>query len=207
MNTIKTNESGRSMIEMLGVLAIIGVLSVGGIAGYSKAMTKFKTNQIIDQVSTIVTNIKSLYAQQKNYEGLDMETAYMLGVFPDELGSYCSLEAFSCASNAFNGAIYINTVSLKGNGIDDGFVIVYEGLPKETCIDLLTNNWGSKSSLIAMYASGSSGTEELMLGAGASCGRDAYGSYKGMCPVTPSEAARECDCDEGNTCVVSWKFE
>ena len=27
------NESGRSMIEMLGVLAIIGVLSVGGIAG------------------------------------------------------------------------------------------------------------------------------------------------------------------------------
>ena len=32
--------SGRSMIEMLGVLAIIGVLSVGGIAGYSKAMQK-----------------------------------------------------------------------------------------------------------------------------------------------------------------------
>ena len=28
------NQSGRSMIEMLGVLAIIGVLSVGGIAGY-----------------------------------------------------------------------------------------------------------------------------------------------------------------------------
>ena len=28
-----TNESGRSMVEMLGVLAIIGVLSVGGIAG------------------------------------------------------------------------------------------------------------------------------------------------------------------------------
>ena len=31
----KTSDSGRSMIEMLGVLAIIGVLSVGGIAGYS----------------------------------------------------------------------------------------------------------------------------------------------------------------------------
>ena len=33
------NSFGRSMIEMLGVLAIIGVLSVGGIAGYSKAMS------------------------------------------------------------------------------------------------------------------------------------------------------------------------
>ena len=28
----KVNEFGRSMIEMLGVLAVIGVLSVGGIA-------------------------------------------------------------------------------------------------------------------------------------------------------------------------------
>ena len=38
---------GRSMIEMLGVLAIVGVLSVGGIAGYSKAMTKWKINKTI----------------------------------------------------------------------------------------------------------------------------------------------------------------
>ena len=30
------SEIGRSMIEMLGVLAIIGVLSVGGIAGYGR---------------------------------------------------------------------------------------------------------------------------------------------------------------------------
>ena len=61
---MRVNESGRSMIEMLGVLAIIGVLSVGGIAGYSKAMNKFKTNKVADQVSMIVANVKTLYAQQ-----------------------------------------------------------------------------------------------------------------------------------------------
>ena len=41
--------AGRSMIEMLGVLAIVGVLSVGGIAGYSKAMEKWKVNQLISE--------------------------------------------------------------------------------------------------------------------------------------------------------------
>ena len=51
---MRVNESGRSMIEMLGVLAIIGVLSVGGIAGYSKAMNKFKTNKVSDNVSMLV---------------------------------------------------------------------------------------------------------------------------------------------------------
>ena len=50
-NIYKNEQNGRSMVEMLGVLAIIGVLSVGGIAGYSKAMTKFKINKSMDQIS------------------------------------------------------------------------------------------------------------------------------------------------------------
>ena len=49
--------AGRSMIEMLGVLAIIGVLSVGGIAGYSKAMEKFKLNKIIGEYSMFLYNM------------------------------------------------------------------------------------------------------------------------------------------------------
>ena len=44
----KKLESGRSMVEMLGVLAIIGVLSVGGIAGYSLSMRRHRANQVAD---------------------------------------------------------------------------------------------------------------------------------------------------------------
>ncbi len=51
------NFFGRSMIEMLGVLAIIGVLSVGGIAGYSKAMEKFKINKTIDEYTMLITGL------------------------------------------------------------------------------------------------------------------------------------------------------
>ena len=38
----KAGMSGRSMVEMLGVLAIMGVLSVGGLAGYGKVMHKYR---------------------------------------------------------------------------------------------------------------------------------------------------------------------
>ena len=44
----KKNETGRSMVEMLGVLAIIGVLSIGGIAGYTMSMRKHRANQVAD---------------------------------------------------------------------------------------------------------------------------------------------------------------
>ena len=56
---------GRSMVEMLGVLAIIGVLSVGAIAGYSKAMMKYKLNKQTEQIGSILD-----YATL-HYEDLD----------------------------------------------------------------------------------------------------------------------------------------
>ena len=66
----KSVQSGRSMIEMLGVLAIIGVLSVGGIAGYSKAMMKYRINKTIEQITLIAGNIRAFWGPQKNYIGV-----------------------------------------------------------------------------------------------------------------------------------------
>jgi len=40
-------QTGRSMIEMLGVLAIIGVLSVGGLMGYQRAMNTHQANELV----------------------------------------------------------------------------------------------------------------------------------------------------------------
>ena len=51
---MKQNQYGRSMIEMLGVLAIVGVLSIGGIAGYSKAMEMWKVNKLVNEYRYLV---------------------------------------------------------------------------------------------------------------------------------------------------------
>ncbi|MBR2299404.1 MAG: hypothetical protein IJ870_02375 [Alphaproteobacteria bacterium] len=48
---MKTKENGRSMVEMLGVLAIMAVLSVGALAGFNKAMDKYKLNKHAEQIS------------------------------------------------------------------------------------------------------------------------------------------------------------
>ena len=59
-DTMRTDAAtcrGRSMVEMLGVLAIIGVLSVGAISGYSKAMMKYKLNKQMEQIGSILDYI------------------------------------------------------------------------------------------------------------------------------------------------------
>ena len=48
---ISFSESGRSMVEILGVLAVVGVLSVGGMKGYRFAMDKYRANDIVNEVN------------------------------------------------------------------------------------------------------------------------------------------------------------
>ena len=43
-------ETARSMVEMIGVLAVAGVLSIGGVAGYRYAIDKMNANDIINEV-------------------------------------------------------------------------------------------------------------------------------------------------------------
>ena len=56
---MRRSEKGRSMVEMLGVLAIIGVLSVGGIYGYTVAMNKYKANEIVQTASMVAVLAQS----------------------------------------------------------------------------------------------------------------------------------------------------
>lgn len=46
----KQVQSGRSLVEMLGVLAIIGILSVAGLFAYSLAMRKHRTNEMFREL-------------------------------------------------------------------------------------------------------------------------------------------------------------
>ena len=85
---MKQNQYGRSMIEMLGVLAIIGVLSVGGIAGYSKAMEQFKVNKAIGQYTALtygvvehLDEIRKSFRNRGNYFISDFLTA--VNLIPD----------------------------------------------------------------------------------------------------------------------------
>lgn len=129
---MKTNESGRSMIEMLGVLAIIGVLSIGGIAGYSKAMGKHRVNKTIDQITQIVSSTRSLFYGHKSYAALNADLVKKGHLFPDELGT-------GTGTNPFGGDVTISSTGSKNKA----FSIEYTQIPEEACIDLITQDWGS----------------------------------------------------------------
>ena len=65
MRMIKTSEIGRSMVEMLGTLAVIGVLSVVGVVGYTYAMEKHYTNDLLSGASARAVLVEAQIASGK----------------------------------------------------------------------------------------------------------------------------------------------
>lgn len=203
---MRVNEQGRSMIEMLGVLAIVGVLSVGGIAGYSKAMNKFKTNKVIDQINMISTNIKTMYSSQRTYAGLNNKNAVKLGLIPSEMynGTQAST---SSITNAFNGDVGV-LPALNGTLAESAYVITIKSLPKDACVAVLTTDWGSDSLAgITVDSNNSQAVSTVPTAfstATVSTSANVYvpGATSNGLPRTPVEANTAC----GSLNAISWKY-
>ena len=132
-----TQALGRSMVEMLGVLAIIGVLSVGAIAGYSKAMMKYKLNQYAQAVNMLINNGLQIKDRLPHtyYSGTIF---YKLNLLPDGI-KYISDFALKDSWFKNNITIYYNTGS-------DG--IPYGGIR----FNFQASNEGSEICRTAVYA-------------------------------------------------------
>ncbi len=115
------NQSGRSMIEMLGVLAIVGILSAGGITGYSMAMQSYKTDALIGKIQLINQQARIYYEQDK-LDDFDANHLIDMGVIHDY-------------NNPFGGQLDIE-------GADETLTFTIDGLPAETCVRLITSDWG-----------------------------------------------------------------
>ena len=182
---MRSEQTGRSMVEMLGVLAIIGVLSVGGIAGYSKAMAKYKLTKAMDQVSTTITNIRTVYSGQPNYSGLTTQVMIQMGAVGAEMLNGQSPTTATVAYNAFNG-----TVTIEGTP-QQTFKIKFAGLSKEACVAIASSDWGSGSG---------SGLVSVQAGS-ATAGTTASGTL----PLSLATAATGCN-SVGDTNYVTWEY-
>lgn len=214
---MRTNESGRSMIEMLGVLAIVGVLSVGGIAGYSKAMAKFKTNKLIDQVNMMSTNIRTMYSSQRTYAGLVNGLAAKIGIAPAEMydaqnlaGVQASNSAFPL-SNAFGGTVLVK--SAKTNTEDDSYIIAFDEIPAASCVTIVTTDWGNDSGsglqAIAVYADAAAAYGQIknsqdQVGPAASGTVGVVGVDNSILPMTLPDATVACG--TVGEVGIAWKY-
>ena len=114
-NKIKI-ETGRSMVEMLGTLAIIGVLSVGGIAGYSYGMDKYRANTIINDVMLRSVDALAQFDSTGDANLSEWPTTtvgkYTIGLENDTIGIQVSGLPKRLCKMVFDGLINQSTIKI-----------------------------------------------------------------------------------------------
>lgn len=157
---MKNNQSGRSMIEMLCVLGIIGILTLGAISGYQTMINKYYASKTAEYLSMLVTQLKTTFSPQESYNGLSAETLLNLGVLPAEFGTNPAKIAspYGGLLNAY--ASDLGDPNIDGAYRDTAAVLELGNISSSLCRLLMTADWGSsvKAGLVAVVAANETGT-------------------------------------------------
>ncbi len=204
-NLSKNEQSGRSMVEMLGVLAIIGVLSVGGISGYSKAMAKFKLTKAQDQLTMMIMNIRTAYATSPGYPGLNNSLAADYKLVSQEM---VVSQGGSSLISAFGGNVLVSAVNGADGTTNGAFVIIFNGLGKDACTSLASSDWGTDG-LIGIQAKKDAQKTSDVSGTTADSCSDTTAGSSGFCqpgklPIKLTAARNACSSNNQNS--IAWVY-
>lgn len=150
-------ESGRSMIEMLGVLAIMGVLTVGAISMISTAMRTQKRNTVNEEVLQIVTGVRQLLGEYDDFSNINNATIFgAIGISP---------------KNTYGGTYELAVDPANSRQ----FIVSITGLSDTDCEYFATKAWSDSVGYMTSDGKQSGATGSCNLGNGQNIVKITYG--------------------------------
>lgn len=186
---LQNNQSGRSMMEMLGVLAIIGVLSVGGFGMVQKMRTTYNANKVIDEISELSRKVR-IVARDFSGSASDSMNSYVRDAkaYPE------GLEGTGTA--VFSGADGVN-YSITYQGSDYVlFTITATNVPEDVCMQIVTSDWGSNAT---------SGFRGLTVGGASSAVNTSLANGTSVSSKPMSIGSAASSCSDGATIHMSFR--
>ena len=183
------HQKGRSMVEMLGVLAVIGVLSAGGLTGYSKAMFQHKLNRQKEQYALLIQGLVQYQEMIKELKDTNYKTRIAtynkLNIIPKDMIKGANS---SYIYDAFQFPILFG---------ENGFRIYLTGNTERVrvCEQILPtfSYWHNDIYVVGVY-----GEQQSWYYGQGYC----YGGRKCVKDIDMSAAGRMCSKCETNTCSV-----
>ncbi|MBP5352938.1 MAG: hypothetical protein J6Y91_04150 [Alphaproteobacteria bacterium] len=184
---MKISENGRSMIEMLGVLSIVGVISVGGFSLVSRSLTMQRNSQIIADTASLATSAKKLSCQYDS--GYTSYTSYLV-----QSEEYPTNFTYDTANSRFVGVDDVTyTVDHTTVGVHEYYKINVGALNEDQCIRMATSNWGTpQSSGFMGLAIGASDSRDCILAGSCSGSTAATVANTDGYPMSTANAATHC---------------
>jgi type II secretory pathway pseudopilin PulG len=131
----KKQESGRSMIEMVGVLAVMGLITAAAFVLITSAMKSQKLSNADDQVAAIASGVRLLYANSQYFDGLGTASSQVM----DTLG-------YGKTNSPYGGAYSVAEATCSDGSKCTGFKVEFDAGDASTCTSLALRTWPSSGS-------------------------------------------------------------
>lgn len=140
-------KKGFSLTELAIVMGVIGVLVTGVFLAYGSIHNRTLTNQTMDQLGVLTSNMQSLFAGRNSsvaalappatFTASAAVTATFInaGMFPTEM--VVAGAGGSTAFDPWKGQVFVGPVAPAGSAVAQ-FVVEYTNIPSYGCTGLLT---------------------------------------------------------------------
>lgn len=178
----KCSEFGRTMIEVIGVLAILTAVSAAINKFINSMHDKYKISRITQQITDLRKNVSNRYVANGDYSVIKLQDIVNGNVAPSDMID--------------NGKVihaYNSEVSFSGN--KDTYQITFPNLPKHVCMELAIMNWtfGGNSELYKLKINNVDFNWPLLANGGKEL------------PVTITDASAACSAEEYKN-SITWTF-
>lgn len=206
---MKISENGRTMIEMLGVLAIVAVVTVGGLGVVSKAIRAQKKGQVIAEATNLAAVTKKLACQYSDSYGADDENTHdeAYGQFLYKSEAYPKGLTYDTSGKYYTGSLdvkyYLGAYKYKSKG-KRYFYIKVSGLDDDVCMDVATNDWGryETTGIVGVAVGNDANDFTSFMSSDSGTNTAAVRSNSSTYPMPAATAANNC-ADDNNT-VQLW---
>lgn len=124
----KICQNGRSMIEAIGYISVLIMISVSISAAVNSGFYKYRQGRINQELTDLKKVISQRYVAAENYKDVKMSTLIEEKIMPYDT---------SDGTHSFSGDVKI------GSGDENGttFYIEFDSLPRDICVELGLRIW------------------------------------------------------------------
>ena len=129
-------DNGRTMMEMIGVLSVVGLISVGGLTILTRAKSSYEFNQIASHAGELAASASNLSCQYDAAYGSYTRFLYKSEAFPKAL----SYDGTQDKYTGVNDVVYkITSTTESGSAF---FNLEMSNLSDDACLQLACIDWG-----------------------------------------------------------------
>lgn len=134
-------QAGATLVEIIMVVALISIITVGALNYFNSASESSRVQEGVSNLTSISSVIRNQFATQGDYNGLTEEMLSRSSNLPSTLKSTTPNHLRHPWGS---GADDVDISPSTGNG---SFEITYEGIPSGACVDLVSKTFKNFESI------------------------------------------------------------